>query len=51
MSHIDRGSFKNYVEEMRWVDGPTMYIFVHVQCENAQVEVGELQKRGKIMST
>ena len=28
-----RGSFKNYVDKMRWVGGQKMPIFVHVKVE------------------
>ena len=34
------GSFKNYVDKMRWEGGQKLIIFVHVQVKNVHVEVG-----------
>ena len=31
--HRAKGSFKNYVDKMRWVGGQKMPIFVHVKVE------------------
>ena len=49
------GSFKNYVDDMRWVGLVVgMLMFVHVRGENVHVEVGTYlggQKKGQTMST
>ena len=34
-----KGSFKNYLDKMRWLDGQKKYYFVHVQGKNVNVHV------------
>ena len=41
------GSFKNYVDKMRWVGGQKMLLFVEFRVKNVQVEVGS-QKGSKL---
>ena len=45
------GSFNNYVDKMRWVDGPKVSIFVHIEGKNVHIEVGRWSKKDKLMST
>ena len=43
------GSFKNYMDKVRWVDGQNICLFLSTfRLKNTHVEVG---KKGKILST
>ena len=34
VSQTTKGSFKKYVDKMRWVAGQKMFIFIHLQSKN-----------------
>ena len=47
-----KGSFKQYVDKMKCVDGSKMTIFLHFHnVKNDNAKVGSRSKEGKIMST
>ena len=46
-----RGSFKNYVDKMRWVVVPEMPFMSTLRVKNVHAEVGMCSKRSEITST
>ena len=48
---LNKGSFKNYVDKMRWVGGQKMAILVHVQGNKCPCGGREVVKKGQIMYT
>ena len=45
--HLHKGSFKNYVDKIRWVGGQIMPILVHVQCKKCPRGGRQVVKKGQ----